>query len=123
MKLIIRLYINVYSNKKLISYFGNFYRYEASFTSTFSNGISNIQSNKNNILIYPNPTNDKFIIQIENQNVSYNLEILNTIGQVVLTKKIINSIEQVDLSGQVAGVYFVKLQSENSMIVRKIIKQ
>jgi len=34
-----------------------------------------------------------------------------------------NSVEQIDLSGQPAGVYFVKLQTGNNTVVKKIIKQ
>ena len=77
----------------------------------------------NDIKLYPNPVSDKLIIEFDNQNISYNLEIINTTGQVILNKKITNSVEQVDLSGQSAGVYFVKLQSENNTIVKKVIKQ
>jgi len=85
-------------------------------------GINKLISN-NSINIYPNPTSDKFTIQFNNLKEAYNLEILNTTGQVVLNKKITNSVEQVDLSGQAAGVYFVKLQSVNNTVVRKVIKQ
>ena len=80
--------------------------------------------NNNAISIFPNPTSDKLFIETNNLKTSiYNLEILNTTGQVVLAKQITNSIEQVDLSGQAAGVYFVKLQSVNNSVVRKIVKQ
>ena len=85
-------------------------------------GINKLISN-NSINIYPNPTSDKFTIQFNNLKESYNLEILNTTGQVVLNKKITNNVEQVDLSGQAAGVYFVKLQSRDKTIVKKVIKQ
>jgi len=86
-------------------------------------GINESIKTESNIKIYPNPTSDKFTIEIDNQNISYNLEILNTLGQVILTKKIINPIEQIDLTGQPAGVYFVKLQSISNAIIKKIIKE
>gem|GEM_PF-2017256 len=86
-------------------------------------GINELSNSEMNITIFPNPTNDKFTIQTDNLIEAYTLEILNTTGQVVLTKKISNSVEQVDLSGQAAGVYFVKLQLGNNSVVRKIIKQ
>ncbi len=80
-------------------------------------------SQLNDIKIYPNPITDKFTIELDYHNSSYSLEILNTIGQVILIRKITNNIEQIDLSGLSDGIYFVKLQSENNKIVRKIIKQ
>ena len=91
----------------------------------YTANVTNISEsfNDDKTSIYPNPINNKFTIQTDNQNISYNIEILNTTGQVVLNKRITNSSEQVDLSGQVAGIYFVKLQSEKNTIVKKIIKQ
>jgi len=86
-------------------------------------GIADLSSDKTNIHIFPNPITDKFTIEMNNQNVSFNLKILNAVGQVILNKKIINNVEQIDLSGQSAGIYFVKLQSTNNTITKKIIKQ
>ena len=86
-------------------------------------GISELSEIKSDIKIFPNPINNKFTIQTDKQNGSYNLEIYNTIGQIILNKTIINRVEQVDLSGQSAGVYFIKIQTENNIIKKKIIKQ
>ena len=72
------------------------------------------------IKIYPNPTNDKFTIQTDNQNSSYCLKIYNTFGQIILNKKIINSVEQVDLSGYPVGVYLVKVVFGNQSITKKV---
>ena len=85
-------------------------------------GISEKEMNEN-IIIYPNPTSNKFIIEMDNQKDSYNLEIFNTIGQIILNKRIFNSFEQIDLSDQSAGIYFVKIQSAKNTMVKKIIKQ
>ena len=85
--------------------------------------IENIKQSALNVKLYPNPASDKFTIQIDNLKEAYTLEILNTTGQIVFSKQLTNSAEQIDLSSQVAGVYFVKLQSVNNSVVRKIIKQ
>jgi len=85
--------------------------------------VNEIKQNNLNISIYPNPANDKIFIETYNQKESLNLKIFTTTGQVVLTKKITNAVEQIDLSGFSAGIYFVKIQSDNKMIVQKIIKQ
>ena len=60
-----------------------------------------------NVNLYSNPTSDKFTIEINNLKEPYTLEILNTMGH--LTKQIITPAEQINLSSQAAGVYFVKL--------------
>jgi len=89
---------------------------------TTATGITELSNIEYNFKIFPNPTNDKITIQTDNQKESYTLEILNAIGQVILNKKI-NQIEQADLSGNSAGVYFLKIQTGNNTIVKKIIKQ
>ena len=85
--------------------------------------IPQIAEKNNNIKFYPNPASNKFTIEIDNQKETYNLEIINATGQVVLNKQITNPVEQVDLSGQTAGVYFVKVQTANNTVVKKIIKE
>jgi|GEM_PF-1202074 len=86
------------------------------------NGIENYNESMN-LKIYPNPTTDRFTISFDHSNSAYYLEILNTVGQVILNKKLTNNIEQIDLTGRSAGIYFVKIQSANNTIVKKIIKQ
>ncbi len=88
----------------------------------FIQGIEDFEKD-NLISIFPNPATDLLTIQLDNQTQSYSLEIQNTIGQMVYSKKLINPIEQVDLSAQPAGVYFLKLQSADNTIVKKIMKQ
>jgi len=99
--------------------------YGGIYRSAISNGIEERKTNNFNIYINPNPTKDKFTITFSNYRENYTLEILNSFGQVVLSKKMngANTTKQIDLSGQSAGVYFVKLQSGNNTIVKKIIKQ
>ena len=75
------------------------------------------------ITLYPNPTNNSFTIIINKQTILYNLEISNSIGDILLQKNVKNPIELVDLSSQAAGVYFVKFQLANTSIIKKIIKQ
>ena len=84
---------------------------------------SSENASKSMYSLYPNPIKDRFIIESYNQNKSYEIEIINSIGQVILNKKISNSVEQIDLSGQTAGIYFVKLQTNGNTVVKKIIKQ
>ena len=89
----------------------------------FITAVKSIDKNSNQINIYPNPASNKFTIEMDNLKEPYTLEILNTMGQVVLNKQITNKIEQIDLSGQAAGVYFVKVQTGNNTVVKKIIKE
>ena len=78
------------------------------------------------VLIYPNPT--KGIIFLETENMKSNqilIEIININGQIVY-KKLFNSEllkERIDLSEQIAGIYIIKIKTDNLTKTIKLIKE
>ncbi|MDP2686989.1 MAG: T9SS type A sorting domain-containing protein [Aequorivita sp.] len=73
-----------------------------------------------NVLAYPNPTNDILNIQAEGSISS--IEIMNLLGQTLLTSQGNSSREQVDISGLAAGNYFVKVVvGEASRVLRVVV--
>lgn len=73
--------------------------------------------------VYPNPVNDILFIQGKH-NYPYDIEIFNSIGQLVYHKEWINlNHYQVDLSEIDTGLLFVKISSDNNQVVYKILKQ
>lgn len=69
-----------------------------------------------NIILYPNPTNDKIYFEgIEN----YYLEIYNNLGQKILDYEKVNSI---DISSLSKGVYFIKFSDGVNSSTKKFIK-
>ncbi len=75
----------------------------------------NFISESNDLIIYPNPTTGKFTIDI---SVFDKIEILNTLGQVVIeTKK-----QNIDIRNLSDGIYLVKVSLGNETISEKIIK-
>ena len=91
--------------------------------STFGQIVILALGNLKNKYTPSKTTTNKITIKIDNQKESYTLEIKNAMGQSILNRKTTNRVEQVDLSGRAAGIYFVKLKTENNTIVKKIIKQ
>jgi len=85
------------------------------------------QSLNENISVYPNPVNDKLNILLNtSRSENFILEILNELGQNINTRIMNiqgNSVETIDISAYPSGIYFVKLQTANNTIVKKIIKQ
>lgn len=77
---------------------------------------------ENNIIIYPNPTNDIFTIRFSNNGLS-NSEFIITdqIGRVLKGGKIQNNLTEIDISNFETGIYFLRIGSQFNQIF-KIIK-
>jgi hypothetical protein len=73
------------------------------------------------VRIYPVPTNSS--VTIETQLPGLNLVVYNQYGMEIMKKHIVSGKTLIDLSHQANGIYFFKLLSGDSFIVRKIIKQ
>jgi len=76
--------------------------------------------NENDINIYPNPTNDKLNVEIQEKAT---LEIINTQGQIVYTKSLTEKQNNLDLSNLVSGVYTLRIKTDRGIAIRKLIKQ
>ena len=87
------------------------------FTTT-SVGI-NESANNLGLSLYPNPNNGIFTLNIKAKNVL--VKIMNTTGQVVLTKNNVNTNEQIDLSNNAKGIYFVTVTSNEAVTTQKVI--
>ncbi len=78
-----------------------------------------VNSLLNNVVIYPNPNNGIFTISLPD---NATVVITDIAGSIIYKSLIINSL-QIDISNQPAGIYFIKITSENSNIIKKIIKK
>jgi hypothetical protein len=90
--------------------------YTNCWIDVYTNDINLNQS----IIIFPNPANDR--INIENNEAS-TLEIINMQGQIVDTKSLTEKVNNLDLSNLVSGVYTLRIKTDRSIAIRKLIKQ
>jgi hypothetical protein len=77
-----------------------------------------------NAVIYPNPTNDIFNIGIGNSHLK-TIEIIDVAGKIILKKVDFqenNSEISLNLQTFSNGVYFVKISTDESFIIKKIVK-
>jgi hypothetical protein len=76
--------------------------------------------------VFPNPTTDKLILQVNNYTGILNIKVLNSIGQTILINKpeVTNSSALINLpfSDQPKGSYWIYLQTDNDVIIKKVIK-
>lgn len=85
---------------------------------------TNLKKNEfdqNSIAIFPNPIID-FMTVSAKENIN-SIAIFNTLGQLVFEKKVNTSEEKIDLTALTSGNYIVKITSETSSKILKIIKQ
>lgn len=85
-------------------------------------GLDNSDIITKELKLYPNPSKDKITIE---SSLTGNrcLSIMNVNSQIVIGRRITNQKTQIDISDLPAGIYFVKLQNENTVDVVKIIKE
>ena len=77
---------------------------------------------QDNITLFPNPTSGK--IKINNpDNLSIHSEIFNSMGQkVVSTEKSNSTTIELSLDDQAPGIYFIRLNYNEELIIKKIVK-
>ncbi|MBO7460575.1 MAG: T9SS type A sorting domain-containing protein [Bacteroidales bacterium] len=72
---------------------------------------------ENNVAIYPNPMNDVLNIQLgDNQS---NVEIFNSLGQVVRRYENVSGDMHINVADMEAGIYFVKIDGEVIKVVKR----
>jgi len=86
-------------------------------------GFENLQSNKYIAKIFPNPSKEKITIETTRPLKENNFTIYNIKGQEIIRQLMKESKTQIDISNLTSGIYFVKLVTDKTVEVRKIIKE
>jgi hypothetical protein len=101
-------------------------------SSAVSNPISVVMtgvrdlSNTLPVLLYPNPNNGRFTLQIDGvESQEVDLSVVNALGVTIFERQGVavseNYKEVIDLSSSPAGIYWVKLTNKYSRVVKKVI--
>lgn len=91
------------------------------YTERTENSIETL-ANESNFNMYPNPANSQIIIQLHG-NANGNLRIINTTGAIVKQEKQVVNNQQIDISNLAPGLYFVQIQTLNSITTKRLVKQ
>ena len=88
------------------------------------NALSAIQTDGNEIKIFPIPTKGIFYVNYlqYSKNISNYAEIFNSLGQLILKKKL-NKITRFDLINHKNGLYYLNIRTKNTRIIKKLIIQ
>ncbi len=88
-------------------------------TLDVATGVENIEKN---ISVYPNPATDFITIDIKNSD-NGNVQIIDITGTVIYSTVIKNHSAVLNIKNQPAGMYFVKITTNNNSVVKEIIKK
>lgn len=72
------------------------------------------------VFLFPNPVKNTLNIKLPNSSITNQINIYNTIGQLVLRSTNTSSI---DVSSLISGTYLIKVHSEDQVFTEKFIKQ
>lgn len=85
-------------------------------------GIGDNIDLESGISIYPNPNNGSFIIETSSFENTI-VEIYNNLGQLILNNKLSKNLNIIDMTKFLKGMYFVKVENNNKVVVKKIVYQ
>ena len=88
------------------------------------NSCTSMQDLKNDsfsITIYPNPVSDILNMDLQSSTIEKGMiQIINTLGQVILSELFTSTNIKINTSNIISGVYLVKITAENKQVVKRI---
>lgn len=97
--------------------FNQFSPKRATDLCTASMGVENT-SNLNSLLIYPNPSSGKFLVELPMESENLRLEVYTVLGEKILNQELL---KEIDISRYPKGIYFAKIYQGENVLERKLI--
>ncbi len=90
---------------------------------TIFSGVSELQADSRDLLVYPNPGQQDFIVQLAVEMKNAHLEIVNSLGEIIYTEEISNS--PGGYTGKIhldvtAGIYVVRVINAEKQLTKRI---
>jgi len=76
-----------------------------------------VESETKNNVLYPNPSTGRFTLELEEES---HVTIYNVLGQIVMTMSHAAGTQHIDLGNAPKGLYFVQIESGNTIDIKKI---
>jgi hypothetical protein len=96
---------------------------KTSYITVTEAGIGFEENDLSKISIYPNPTSGELTVNLSYVNATIeSVELRDITGRVIAVKSVTGAFVEFDLAKEASGIYFVKVNSANSTITKKIVK-
>ena len=76
----------------------------------------------NDISVFPNPTKGIVRVSVTGSAESYNMTLMNSMGQLIMDQPLQSS-QEIDISTQIAGIYYIIVSSRTDRLVYQVIKK
>ena len=84
--------------------------------------VIDMNADLENIEVYPNPTKDYVNVQCTMNNVQ-SVEVIDVYGKVVNSLNVTDNQTRINVSGLAAGMYFVRVTTENGAVTKPFVKR
>jgi hypothetical protein len=85
--------------------------------------IVSAAATKNQFTVYPNPTTGLFRIKANTNEAVQLVMVYNSVGELVMQQTVTNDEMELDLQNQPAGIYFVRMATENGYVSQRLLLQ
>jgi hypothetical protein len=106
--------------------FGNFIHWSFYMVPKYWVGVNEVEDHKAVMEVFPNPVIDRAVIEYNfNEPVKPVLQIIDGLGRVIKEERLLKKDDNysLDISGLVRGIYFIKLQGGNEVLMKKVVKE
>ncbi len=86
----------------------------------YNSATVNVFSKENDIVLLPNPTNNYFVVNIKDKKIKC-IEIIDINGKLIEEKVLDDNSHIFNISAYPKGIYFVKINIDNSIFTKKIV--
>lgn len=91
----------------------------SSFNVPNNIGIATLSADIDGVSLYPNPTNEYVVIEVDGFNID-KIELIDVIGQITFSSEFKESKVQINTSGLEQGMYFVKILSQGKLVTKSL---
>lgn len=94
-------------------------------TITTATGIASLSNLESSIEVFPNPSKNEFTVFDSRFSMGkkISLKLFDALGKEVLSEMMRSSRYQLHTSDLHSGIYFLKIESENGVVMKKLVKQ
>jgi len=75
----------------------------------------------NNLKVYPIPADNKVYIEFPVKGINRNLQIINVLGETLISIEVNKQKNKIDLSGLNGGIYFIRVKQDNNTYIKRLI--